>query len=104
MHIAIAFGKAEFRQSRPRGGGRQSSLHLDLGTRRRSHARPPPGRSVGRGLSSSHHTKGGTSGDSRAGTAARAKARRGELRIGVPVGYSWHREAGLGTMVKRGRG
>ena len=28
--------------------------------------------------------------------AARAKARRGELRIGVPVGYSWHREAGLG--------
>ena len=28
--------------------------------------------------------------------AARAKARRGELRIGVPVGYVWHREAGLG--------
>ena len=28
--------------------------------------------------------------------AARAKARRGELRISVPVGYSWHREAGLG--------
>jgi excisionase family DNA binding protein len=28
--------------------------------------------------------------------AARAKARRGELRIAVPVGYSWHREAGLG--------
>src|SRR5215218_1217713 len=28
--------------------------------------------------------------------AARAKARRGELRIGVPVGYLWHREAGLG--------
>src|ERR687885_260249 len=28
--------------------------------------------------------------------AARAKARRGELRISVPVGYVWHREAGLG--------
>ena len=28
--------------------------------------------------------------------AARAKARRGELRISVPIGYSWHREAGLG--------
>src|SRR5215210_1632163 len=28
--------------------------------------------------------------------AARAKARRGELRIAVPVGYVWHREAGLG--------
>src|ERR671910_3729783 len=28
--------------------------------------------------------------------AARAKARRGELRIGVPLGYAWHREAGLG--------
>jgi excisionase family DNA binding protein len=28
--------------------------------------------------------------------AARAKARRGELRIGVPIGYCWHREAGLG--------
>jgi excisionase family DNA binding protein len=28
--------------------------------------------------------------------AARAKARRGELRIGVPTGYVWHREAGLG--------
>src|SRR5438477_4687157 len=28
--------------------------------------------------------------------AARAKARRGELRISVPVGYSRHREAGLG--------
>src|SRR5256886_25191 len=28
--------------------------------------------------------------------AARAKARRGELRIGVPVGYVWHREVGLG--------
>lgn len=28
--------------------------------------------------------------------AARAKARRGELRISVPVGYIWHREAGLG--------
>ncbi|MCE3250977.1 MAG: Resolvase, N-terminal domain [Geminicoccaceae bacterium] len=28
--------------------------------------------------------------------AARAKARRGELRIAVPIGYSWHREAGLG--------
>ena len=28
--------------------------------------------------------------------AARAKARRGELRIGGPIGYCWHREAGLG--------
>src|ERR1700676_1940814 len=28
--------------------------------------------------------------------AARAKARRGELRIGVPIGYLWHREIGLG--------
>jgi len=28
--------------------------------------------------------------------AARAKARRGELRISVPVGYVWHRETGLG--------
>jgi DNA invertase Pin-like site-specific DNA recombinase len=28
--------------------------------------------------------------------AARAKARRGELRICVPVGYVWHREIGLG--------
>lgn len=28
--------------------------------------------------------------------AARAKARRGELRISVPVGYLWHRELGLG--------
>ena len=28
--------------------------------------------------------------------AARAKAQRGELRIGVPLGYAWHREAGLG--------
>lgn len=28
--------------------------------------------------------------------AARAKARRGELRIGVPIGYTWHRELGLG--------
>jgi len=28
--------------------------------------------------------------------AARAKARRGELRIGVPIGYLWHREGGLG--------
>src|SRR3954464_11448393 len=28
--------------------------------------------------------------------AAGAKARRGELRIGVPVGYVWHREVGLG--------
>jgi DNA invertase Pin-like site-specific DNA recombinase len=27
--------------------------------------------------------------------AARAKARRGELRISVPLGYIWHREAGL---------
>src|ERR687898_1412933 len=28
--------------------------------------------------------------------AARAKARRGELRISVPIGYMWHREIGLG--------
>ena len=28
--------------------------------------------------------------------AVRAKARRGELRIGVPIGYIWHREMGLG--------
>jgi len=28
--------------------------------------------------------------------AARAKARRGELRISVPIGYLWHRECGLG--------
>ena len=28
--------------------------------------------------------------------AAQAKARRGELRISVPIGYVWHREAGLG--------
>ena len=28
--------------------------------------------------------------------AARAKARRGELRISVPIGYVWHREVGLG--------
>jgi excisionase family DNA binding protein len=28
--------------------------------------------------------------------AARSKARRGELRIGVPIGYCWHRQAGLG--------
>jgi excisionase family DNA binding protein len=28
--------------------------------------------------------------------AARAKARRGELRISVPAGYLWHREVGLG--------
>jgi DNA invertase Pin-like site-specific DNA recombinase len=28
--------------------------------------------------------------------AARAKARRGELRISVPLGYIWHREIGLG--------
>lgn len=27
--------------------------------------------------------------------AARAKARRGELRISVPIGYIWHRELGL---------
>lgn len=27
--------------------------------------------------------------------AARAKARRGELRISVPIGYVWHREIGL---------
>jgi DNA invertase Pin-like site-specific DNA recombinase len=27
--------------------------------------------------------------------AARAKVRRGELRIGVPIGYLWHRDAGL---------
>ena len=28
--------------------------------------------------------------------AARAKTRRGELRISVPIGYVWHREVGLG--------
>jgi hypothetical protein len=28
--------------------------------------------------------------------AARAKARRGELRINAPIGYIWHREIGLG--------
>src|SRR5918994_10601 len=28
--------------------------------------------------------------------AARAKARRGELRMSVPIGYVWHREFGLG--------
>jgi hypothetical protein len=28
--------------------------------------------------------------------AARAKARRRELRISVPIGYVWHREIGLG--------
>lgn len=28
--------------------------------------------------------------------AARSKARRGELRVSVPFGYVWHREAGLG--------
>jgi excisionase family DNA binding protein len=28
--------------------------------------------------------------------AARAKARRGELRISVPIGYVWHRDIGLG--------
>lgn len=28
--------------------------------------------------------------------AARAKARRGELRLSVPFGYVWHREMGLG--------
>jgi DNA invertase Pin-like site-specific DNA recombinase len=28
--------------------------------------------------------------------AARAKAKRGELRISVPIGYVWHREYGLG--------
>ena len=28
--------------------------------------------------------------------AARAKARRGELRISVPIGYVWHRDCGLG--------
>src|ERR1700727_4107972 len=27
--------------------------------------------------------------------AARSKARRGELRLSVPTGYVWHREAGL---------
>ena len=32
---------------------------------------------------------------SRMQDAARAKARRGELRISVPVGYVWHRELGL---------
>ena len=28
--------------------------------------------------------------------AARSKARRGELRLSVPTGYVWHREAGIG--------
>ena len=28
--------------------------------------------------------------------AARAKARRGELRLSVPIGYIWHRDYGLG--------
>lgn len=28
--------------------------------------------------------------------AAQAKARRGELRISVPIGYVWHRDIGLG--------
>jgi DNA invertase Pin-like site-specific DNA recombinase len=28
--------------------------------------------------------------------AARSKARRGELRIPVPICYVWHREIGLG--------
>jgi DNA invertase Pin-like site-specific DNA recombinase len=28
--------------------------------------------------------------------AARSKARRGELRIPVPIGYVWHRAIGLG--------
>lgn len=28
--------------------------------------------------------------------AARSKARRGELRISVPIGYVWHRDIGLG--------
>jgi hypothetical protein len=28
--------------------------------------------------------------------AARSKASRGELRLSVPFGYIWHREAGLG--------
>ena len=28
--------------------------------------------------------------------AVRSKARRGELRISVPIGYVWHREMGLG--------
>src|SRR6201998_1952018 len=34
--------------------------------------------------------------------AARAKARRGELRISVPIGYIWHREIGLGFDPDRG--
>jgi DNA invertase Pin-like site-specific DNA recombinase len=28
--------------------------------------------------------------------AARAKAKRGELRISVPIGFVWHRDFGLG--------
>ena len=32
---------------------------------------------------------------SRMQDAARAKARRGELRISVPIGYVWHRDLGL---------
>ena len=31
--------------------------------------------------------------------AARSKASRGELRLSVPFGYIWHREAGLGLDV-----
>jgi hypothetical protein len=31
--------------------------------------------------------------------AARSKARRGKLRILVPIGYVWHREIGLGLGV-----
>ena len=34
--------------------------------------------------------------------AARSKASRGELRISVPFGYIWHREAGLGLDVDLG--
>ena len=33
--------------------------------------------------------------------AARSKARRGELRIPVPIGYVWHREIGLGLCLPR---
>ena len=33
--------------------------------------------------------------------AAKSKARRGELRLSVPFGYIWHREAGLGLDPER---
>ncbi|MEG4641328.1 hypothetical protein VB636_00045, partial [Paracoccus sp. APAP_BH8] len=35
--------------------------------------------------------------------AARAKARRGELRISVPIGYIWHREVATAASARRWR-